>query len=560
MISKRRILLSCFVLVCQLILGQTKNTSDTLFQKSFDYLESRFKSNLANDSKGKIYLDAYLKKAKMQEVDSLLLKGYYFQAFISNFDNAIAYYDSIINYNHSENKLLPFALDEKGYLFYEKGNYKKSLESYLQARQVSEENGNNLVLLKSTYSIGLIKSLIGQKEEALEIYKEQFKNFGSTDLETVFPDLYLESLFSLSDSYITNSKLDSATIYNKIGIKESVEMNEPNYYPRFVLIEGINLYRKEDFTTASDSLTKAIELLTRLNDSSSLAMGYLFKAKTLEKQLGNLSVTIELLKKADKLASKQNPQPDFSPIYETLYENYKKTDSVEQQLVYLEKFIDYNKKLENEFKGIDATLYTQYDVPELLNEKEEIILGLKEKDEINQRNIHLLSIFLVASGILSFYYYRKRVIFKRRYDALIQQDFTTKEIIKDTQEIQKTHSIPTEIFEQLLPKIAEFEQKKGFLDSALTQNKMAKALGSNSNYLSKTINHTKNKNFSSYLSDLRIEYAINELQNNPKLLNYTIKAIAAEVGFGNSESFTKAFQAKTNLYPSYFIKQLKKEK
>ena len=36
-------------------------------------------------------------------------------------------------------------------------------------------------------------------------------------------------------------------------------------------------------------------------------------------------------------------------------------------------------------------------------------------------------------------------------------------------------------------------------------------------------------------------------------------AIAQEVGFNNSESFSKAFYKKTGIYPSYFIKQLEKE-
>lgn len=545
-------------MLCYLVLGQVQNTSDTLAQKDFDYLESQFKSNLSDPDKAKLYLNTYLKKAKKIQHDSLVLRGYFFQAYLSDFDNAIAYYDSIIAYDTPLNKLLPFAHNEKGYLHYNNSNYKKSLKSYLQARSISKKTNNNQILISATYSIGLIKSLIGQKEEALGIYKEQFENFSSDTLKTKFPEGYLEGLFSLADSYITNSKLDSATIYNKLGIKESLRMEQPLYYPRFVLSEGINQYKKGVYKRANDSLSKAIDLLSQINDSSSLAIAYLFKAKTLE-QSGFLASSIKFLKNADTLASKQSIQPDFSPIYESLYENYKKTDSVEKQLTYLEKFITYNKKLEKEFKGIDATLYTQYDVPELLEAKEEIIKDLQEKDKTNQRSILLLSVFLTGFGILSFYYYRKRVIYKKRYDKLFQKDIVSQSKFNQKQEMRKATKVPSEILEQLLPKIAEFENNNGFLNSSLTLNKMAKELGSNSNYLSKTINHSKAKNFSSYLSDLRVSYAIQELKTNPKLLNYTIKAIASEVGFGNTESFTKAFYAKTNLYPSYFIKQLKKE-
>lgn len=556
---KCRILSSCLILVCQLVVSQIDNTSDTLLLKTFNYLDNQFKLNLENSEKATIYIDAYIKKAKQQQIDSLILEGYYSKAFISNSSIAIAYYDSIINYDSAENSILPYAHEEKGYVYFDDGNYKESLGSYLEARKLAKEIKNDRMFYSSTHSIGVIKALNGQNKEALKIYKEQFKNFSSNyALKTKFSSTYMQSLFSLADSYIENAKLDSATIYNKLGIQESLKLEKPSYYPMFVLSEGITLYKKEAYEGANDSISKAIKLFNQLNDIIFLPKALYFKAKIIS-QSGDLVYAIELLKKADTLVSKQSIRPDFSPIYESLYENYKKTDSVEQQLIYLEKFIDYNKRLEKEFKGIDATLYTQYDVPELLNAKEEIIVGLQKKDKINQRSIFLLSVFLTGFGILSYYYYRKRVIYKKRYDKLFQQDHIPKKLEDKKSVLSKPSKVPPEILEELLPKIQEFEEIKGFLNSSLTLNKMAKALGSNSNYLSKTINYSKSKNFSSYLSDLRITYALQELKTNEKLRNYTIKAIAAEVGFGNAESFTKAFYAKTNLYPSYFIKQLKKD-
>ncbi|WP_159025502.1 AraC family transcriptional regulator [Aquimarina sp. Aq78] len=41
---------------------------------------------------------------------------------------------------------------------------------------------------------------------------------------------------------------------------------------------------------------------------------------------------------------------------------------------------------------------------------------------------------------------------------------------------------------------------------------------------------------------------------------YTVQAIAQEIGFNNSEAFSKAFYKKTGIYPSYFIKKLEKQK
>ena len=41
---------------------------------------------------------------------------------------------------------------------------------------------------------------------------------------------------------------------------------------------------------------------------------------------------------------------------------------------------------------------------------------------------------------------------------------------------------------------------------------------------------------------------------------YTIKAIAAECGYKNAESFSKAFYKINGIYPSYYIKKIEKGK
>jgi len=69
-------------------------------------------------------------------------------------------------------------------------------------------------------------------------------------------------------------------------------------------------------------------------------------------------------------------------------------------------------------------------------------------------------------------------------------------------------------------------------------------------YLFKVINLNKDKNFTTYIHDLRIEYMFQELKDNEKLRKYTIRAIAVECGFTNAESFSKAFYKKYEIYPS----------
>ncbi len=82
----------------------------------------------------------------------------------------------------------------------------------------------------------------------------------------------------------------------------------------------------------------------------------------------------------------------------------------------------------------------------------------------------------------------------------------------------------------------------------------------NSKYLSKIVNTHKEKTFTKYINDLRVEYAIRKLQQDKKLRNYTIQAIAVEFAFDNAESFSTAFHKNTGLKPTYFIENINKTK
>jgi AraC-like DNA-binding protein len=82
----------------------------------------------------------------------------------------------------------------------------------------------------------------------------------------------------------------------------------------------------------------------------------------------------------------------------------------------------------------------------------------------------------------------------------------------------------------------------------------------NSKYLSKIVNVYKNKTFINYINDLRIDYAVINLQESKTARKYTLQALAFEYGFNTTESFSKAFSKKTGLKPSYFIIELQSKK
>ena len=113
---------------------------------------------------------------------------------------------------------------------------------------------------------------------------------------------------------------------------------------------------------------------------------------------------------------------------------------------------------------------------------------------------------------------------------------------------------------QILKDLENFEEKELYLRQDCTLGYVAKKLKTNTTYLSSVINTYKEKPFKSYLSELRINAALIKLKNDKKLRSYTIKAIAEEFGFKRSETFSRAFKAQTDMYPSYYIKSLQNQK
>lgn len=107
----------------------------------------------------------------------------------------------------------------------------------------------------------------------------------------------------------------------------------------------------------------------------------------------------------------------------------------------------------------------------------------------------------------------------------------------------------------ILENLQAFERERGFLITKITLHQFAKQLKTNTKYLSKVINTYKLKSFRSYINDLRIQYSIEELENNTDYRKYTVEAMAKESGFNTASSFSKAFQKKTGETVSSFLKQ-----
>ncbi|MDO3388842.1 helix-turn-helix domain-containing protein, partial [Gilvimarinus sp. SDUM040013] len=97
-----------------------------------------------------------------------------------------------------------------------------------------------------------------------------------------------------------------------------------------------------------------------------------------------------------------------------------------------------------------------------------------------------------------------------------------------------------------------FEKNKGFTKKDINLASLSKQFETNTKYLSEIIKTHRQKQFNSYLNELRVNYIVNRLQNEPKYINTKVSYLASDCGFASHSTFTTTFTQIMNESPSAF--------
>ena len=499
---------------------------------------------------------SYIKKAKTDKNNLELARGYEQLAYVSPFSEALKYIDTTIaltqNSNHIDYPAVGY-LYKSYYQFYNEA-YEESLQNAILGYQSAKQKKNLEQQIAALNGISAINRLWGDHHKSLETeflaLELVSQNKNSEDATINF----LTTLRGIGSSYVRLKQPDSAIFYFKKGITEALKVNDSVWYYDFVSRSGEALYIKGDYIAALDSLNKGRD--SRISSANSYAT-YNYYVGSIYYQQGNKEKGIGYFEKADSIYEVNNIlYPELTQVYNNLVNHYRAEGNQEKQLKYLDKLVAVDERIDIKRNYVRDKTDKDYVIPSLLEEKEALIKGLKKQNVISNNKTLWAIALLGLSVIVLFYFFNRQRIYKKRFENLIsnQQDEVTKVSEK---EIAKPTDISEEIIEEILTSLDRFEAKKEYLSQDISLNELAKTFGTNSTYLSKVINLKKDKNFSNYINDLRIEFTLRELKRNPKFKKYTIKAIANESGFKSAESFSKTFYKKHGIYPSYYLKKLR---
>lgn len=536
---------------------------ESLTKKTYDYFHSYFSRIIVDTVDYRNHANAYLDKAKSSNDSIKIANAYFYLSESYSPKDAIIFCDSILLVTRdilTNHEYPALGYLQKGNLSYKIGNNEEAIKLFLKAYEEAKKRNNISQVLVSQVNIGILKLEIGEKEEALKLSRNYLNYLESTNI--LYKNTYLlDAYLALSNAYIHNKKHDSASIYIKKGIAKALLAKDTAKYSNYLIRSGINLYYKKEYYNSIDSLKKGNYLTF---DKHLEAISNLYIGKSYF-NIDQIQKGLPFLKSVDSFLQKpQNLNPELIQIYDLLIKYYKDIDNKEKLIYYLDQLIKKDSILKINDKFLQKKISEGYDIPMLISQKDKMLKNLKRKNtQVKNHRYYLLFIFIIVLLLLVFFFRRKNYIKKRRFERIIE-DYKYKlnqanSIDLNAKKSNSNSSLPKELVDKILSNLDEFEKGNKFILKNYTLNILAKEFKTNSAYLSKIINENKELNFSSYLNNLKINYAIKLLKENKTLRSYTIQAIAKEVGFNTAQSFSVAFNKQTGIYPSFFIKKLEKE-
>src|SRR6056297_256075 len=557
--------------LCTIFLVQNLVQSQQAKSEQLSYPDSIRKYFHIDSAKTKNLIKDYVLKSKQDNNPKDLFDSYHaLSSFYHKHGDTLRYieYTDSLFYVAKNNNLKIELLKA----YHLKNNYLKLkyglddpriFDNIYSAIETAKEIDSKVWLCKFNQDIAGYYQLTGEYHQALRFYKNnlsileqitksqdysKFKIWGSS-IETT----YLE----ISKIHIDLKEIDSATFYNNIA-KSVLDTTEGNYHDVYRFRHKLQQLEidllEDDIQLARKHFDEAYTIVPDFYQKTNIDFTKDYYSGLISYQEGNFQEAIAFFEALDTVRIKSNECLGFfhNDLFKLLYKSYLKTNNLKKADYYFDKHLsslkgqmDVNNSVNSNFKKIEIDQYNAE-------------VNILKKQRSKQRYI-LLAISLASALIICLLiarFRKQQTKSKEKLKVLLDQ------ISKNETQI-KPKAAPLNInddeMKRIIEKINELEDKNYYLRLDLTASSLAKKLKTNTTYLSKIINIHYQKNFTTYINDLRIDYVIDRLKKDNLFRRYSIHSLANEVGFKSKESFNAAFKKRTGVLPSALIKELAKE-
>ncbi|RXG11478.1 AraC-like DNA-binding protein [Leeuwenhoekiella aestuarii] len=544
-----------------------KTQSQQLANTEYLQLTDEELLNIYDNSQNKDLIECvskiYLERAKNENDIVKVARGYDLLARLYDFKTNIKYADSIVQTtenleNNNNYPAMGYLL--KGAYYYCLDDFQHSFDNYLKSQRYIHNDDLDKILtirfgiaaikdrwgmIDINYSLKTLK-LIEEQSDYLKNYKIEYFNINQN-----IGYLYIESKDTLlAKQYFSKAKL----VMNAQSDQDFLNLNTLAF-AKLNLVTGH--YKKA---------LKQYQNIQFDNFDQGEVANYFINLGKVYQNLNAPNETVKNYIKVDSLYVNFDILPSNLPIvYSFLALKAAENQDSKKHLYYTQKLIEVNNKISDNVKILNLKFYNS----EILD-----LFYVRSNKTFFQRKIWLYFLGFISLGglILILVFKNKKsvnIYLSRTYvssfliDYTKTHDFDESSVVEDENQSQidgeKKHiqinniGVSQQVINDILVGLESFEKEKIYLKIGRLKD-VSDYIHTNSSYLSKVVNFYKQKSFSVYIHELRINEAVFQLKTNALLQSYTIEAVSKEFGYNSAESFSKAFKKIVGIYPSKFIK------
>lgn len=361
--------------------------------------------------------------------------------------------------------------------------------------------------------------------KSLDYIKKSNQYFASSGQQDSFLKANNEQLSGLNRYYLKN--YDQALAHYTVAQKEVETM--PNHFLKGLIYDGFaKVYTAtKNFSAAKLYLEKAEQIsdqsnyLNLKNEISTTSAEYYKVVKDSQKH--------HEAEEKRQIAAEKIATQSFQFIRDSYQKQEKKLEKKELEVQHNDNLIIFVICCVLTFLcGISIFFISRKKRATIISKEQEEGISLKENMPIDRL---------------------QNLILKKTENIVVPDIIISEHVAMMTPETER----------KILAKLDKFEEATLFLRNNISLPYVASYCNTNTKYLSHLINNYKHKDFSNYINELRINYILKKLTNNPQYHKYKIAALAEEAGFSSQSKFAAAFKKITSTAPSQYLQGLRDE-
>lgn len=367
----------------------------------------------------------------------------------------------------------------------------------------------------------------------------------------------LQVLANIATANANRENFDLATKYYFKALQLADSLDEIFQYALISGNLGKIYYEKNKPDSSFHLLQRAVEIFKEKNIRSPLItdLGYLARIYALR---GQRQKAFEYLENAKALQAETHGIENKRELMESYTEVYEILGDFKKALAYKDQLMDIKDSVfSREQKQRITMLETRFDLQQKEHQIDLQQLEIsKQRQKANFFFWGVIALVVIISLIIMQYLKTRKK----------NKDLTAKnlELMKAENENTELQQVTRKYIDAKKDDLVEELKKllkndKIYRDQKISIEELSSKLNTNRTYLSNIINSYFNCNFKTIINRHRISEA-RRLLINPGYQNYTIEAIAEEVGFASKSAFNLVFKKETGLTPSVFQRNALKTK